>query len=232
MNDNPMKKVVDFLRELQQNNCSEWFHAHKAEYEVVKRYFSEFALQLIAGVGAFDESVRGLELKDCTYRINRDIRFSADKSPYKTHMGVFIAPGGKKSGKAGYYFHLSVGGDGYPDGCMLAVGHYCYDKKVVEIVREDLMDEPEKFENYVQTGAQDGFVLDYDGALKKVPKEFAECEHPDYIRLKTYCLMRPLTLKEVSDRDALLAQLLYLFERNKPFIDYLNQVIEYVGEEN
>lgn len=227
-----MKKVVEFLRQLQQNNCSEWFHAHKGEYEEVKRYFNDFALELIAGAGEFDESVRGLELKDCTYRINRDIRFSADKSPYKTHMGVFIAPGGKKSGKAGYYFHLSVGGDGYPDACMVAVGHYCYDKKVVEIVREDLMDEPERFESYVQTGAKDGFELDYEGALKKVPKEFLDCKFPEYTRLKCYCLMKPMTLKDVSNRDELLNNLLVLFERNKPFIDYLNQVIEYVEEGN
>lgn len=227
-----MKKVVDFLRQLQQNNYSEWFHAHKGEYEEVKRYFNDFALELIAGAGEFDESVRGLELKDCTYRINRDIRFSADKSPYKTHMGVFIAPGGKKSGKAGYYFHLSVGGDGYPDACMVAVGHYCYDKRVVEIVREDLVDEPERFESFVQTGARDGFELDFEGALKKVPKEFLDCKFPEYTRLKCYCLMKPMTLKDVSNRDELLNNLLVLFERNKPFIDYLNQVIEYVEEEN
>ena len=104
-----MKKVIAFLRTLRENNNTEWFHAHRREYEEAKDSFSQFARRLIEETGRFDESVAGLELKDCTYRINRDIRFSADKSPYKTHFGVFIAPGGKKSGRAGYYFHLSVG---------------------------------------------------------------------------------------------------------------------------
>lgn len=227
-----MKKVIAFLRTLRENNNTEWFHAHRREYEEAKDSFSQFARRLIEETGRFDESVAGLELKDCTYRINRDIRFSADKSPYKTHFGVFIAPGGKKSGRAGYYFHLSVGGDGYPDANMVAIGHYCYDKRVVEIVREDLMDEPEKFASFVRTGEKDGFSLDDEGSLKKLPKEFSECKYPDYARLKVYCLSKFMSEEEVSDQEELLQHVLTLFRHNKPFVEYLNQVIDYVSEED
>lgn len=226
-----MKQIVAFLRELQKNNHIEWFHAHRKEYEEARDRFQLFAQRLIDGVGEFDESVRGLELKDCTYRINRDIRFSADKSPYKTHFGVFIAPGGKKSGRAGYYFHLSVGGDGYPDANMVAIGHYCYDKKVVEIVREDLMDDGGRFDALVRTGAKDGLRIEMEDMLKKVPKEYAQCAYPDYIRLKSYCLSRWLDSSSVDDAESLLNYLLDVFRRNKPFIDYLNQVIDYTRED-
>lgn len=226
-----MKQIVAFLRELQKNNHIEWFHAHRKEYEEARDRFQLFAQRLIDGVGEFDESVRGLELKDCTYRINRDIRFSADKSPYKTHFGVFIAPGGKKSGRAGYYFHLSVGGDGYPDANMVAIGHYCYDKKVVEIVREDLMDDGGRFDALVRTGAKDGLRIEMEDMLKKVPKEYAQCAYPDYIRLKNYCLSRWLDSSSVDDAESLLNYLLDVFRRNKPFIDYLNQVIDYTRED-
>lgn len=226
-----MKQIVAFLRELQKNNHIEWFHAHRKEYEEARDRFQLFAQRLIDGVGEFDESVRGLELKDCTYRINRDIRFSADKSPYKTHFGVFIAPGGKKSGRAGYYFHLSVGGDGYPDANMVAIGHYCYDKKVVEIVREDLMDDGGRFDELVRTGAKDGLRIEMEDMLKKVPKEYVQCAYPDYIRLKNYCLSRWLDSSSVDDAESLLNYLLDVFRRNKPFIDYLNQVIDYTRED-
>ncbi len=225
-----MKEVVKFLRELQKNNNTEWFHVHKKQYEAVKEQFSQFALKLIAGVAEFDKSTAGLELKDCTYRINRDIRFSSDKSPYKTHFGVFIAPGGKKAGKAGYYFHVSVGGEGYPDESMLAVGHYCYDKKVVEIVREDIMDDGTVFDNFVQTARKSGFRLDEDNSLKKLPKEMAASPYADYLRLKTYCLDKPVDESFLYD-DHLLEKVIDLFKLNMPFVSYLNQVIDYTLED-
>lgn len=78
-----MREVIDFLRELRQHNDREWFNANKAAYKHVESIFSDFAVGLIDGIASFDDSVRGLGLKDCTYRIYRDTRFSNDKSPYK-----------------------------------------------------------------------------------------------------------------------------------------------------
>ena len=94
------------------------------------------------------------------------------------------------------------------------------------------MDEPEKFASFVRTGAKDGFTLDSEGSLKKLPKEFSECKYPDYARLKVYCLSKYMTEEEVSDQEELLQHVLTLFRRNKPFVEYLNQVIDYVSEED
>ncbi|MCQ2195320.1 MAG: DUF2461 domain-containing protein [Paludibacteraceae bacterium] len=227
-----MKSVINFLRQLYGNNCTEWFHAHRPEYEAARDRFNQFATKLLAELIKMDDSLAGLELKDCTYRINRDIRFSADKSPYKTHFCLFAAPGGKKSMKAGYYFHLSVGGDDYPDANMIAVGNYCYDKRVVEIVREDMEDEGEKFDAFVRTASEDGLELDYHNSLKKVPKAFADSPYKDYARLKSYCLQRFMSPSEVEDADALLARLVAICRKNKPFVEYITKVVDYTMEED
>ena len=94
-----MKRVYDFLCRLKENNNREWFNAHKAEYLHVQAVFNDFAAALIKEIEQWDNDISdsALALKDCTYRIYRDIRFSKDKSPYKTHMGAYICKGGKKS---------------------------------------------------------------------------------------------------------------------------------------
>ena len=89
--------------------------------------FEEFTAKLIDGIAAFDPSVRGLTVKDCTWRIFRDTRFSPDKTPYKTHMGAFVAPRGKKGGYSGYYFHVEPVWDerSWSHGHQLTTGLYC-----------------------------------------------------------------------------------------------------------
>ena len=98
--------IIRFLNELRANNNKNWFDANRKWYEDVKSDFFEFSKKLIIEVSKFDSRINNLDIKDCTYRINRDIRFSNDKSPYKTHFGTFICPKGKKSGFGGYYFHI------------------------------------------------------------------------------------------------------------------------------
>ena len=104
-----MQSVIRFLDELSHNNNREWFAAHKAQYLEARAIFHGFCRQLLTQVAEYTPHTAQLDIKDITYRIHRDIRFSQDKSPYKNHMGVFICPFGKKSGYSGYYFHLQGG---------------------------------------------------------------------------------------------------------------------------
>lgn len=225
-----MDGIFRFLRDLSANNTTEWFHAHRSEYETAKNIFNEVALQIIAGVAKFDPSTVGLELKDCTYRINRDIRFSADKSPYKTHFGVYVCPGGKKSGNAGYYFHIAPGEGTYPGGCMLAIGNYCYEKEVVKIVREDIESDGGKFDAMIKKAESLGFFLDRSDDLKKVPRGFsADGPYADYLRLKSYCLSKSISEDFVKQKDVV-DRVLELFKANKDFNDYLNKVIAFSKE--
>jgi len=111
--------IFQFLKDLSANNNREWFNEHKAEYELARAEFDNFLATVIARISLFDETIRGIQPKDCTYRIYRDTRFSADKTPYKIHFGGYINAKGKKSNHCGYYVHLQ------PNGSMLAGGSLC-----------------------------------------------------------------------------------------------------------
>ncbi len=225
-----MKEIITFLRELQANNNREWFIANKARYTELQARFNGFVEELIREIGRFDDSVTGLTAKDCTYRIYRDVRFSADKSPYKTHMGAFICPGGKKSGYSGYYFHIGTGGEGYPYGHMLATGDYCCDNKVLQVLREDIVGGGGDFDRIVRS-VEPTFVLDREGALKRNPKGFEqEKEYAEYLRLKAFCLLHTPTDDFVCG-DHLAQRTAKLFRMTQPFLRYINRAITYVREE-
>ncbi len=102
-------QILQFLTELRENNYREWFQDNKKRYDALKDGFTEEVQQLINRIGLFDPEIIGLEAKDCLFRIYRDIRFSPDKTPYKTHFGAYIARGGRSSERGGYYLHLEPG---------------------------------------------------------------------------------------------------------------------------
>lgn len=222
-----MKEIISFLRDLSQNNNREWFTINKARYTAAAERFNAIVNELIREIARYDTSVIGLTAKDCTYRIYRDVRFSADKSPYKTHMGAFICRGGKKSGYSGYYFHIGTGGEGYPAAHMLAAGDYCCDPKVLQVLREDIVSGGGDFDAIVQA-ARPTFDLDREGALKRNPKGFEqETQYIEYLRLKAFCLVHTPS-NDFMLADRLAQRTAALFESSKPFLDYINRAIEYV----
>ena len=224
-----MKTVLQFLRDLAQHNDRAWFNEHKERYLAVQQRWNEFCESLIGEIGAFDPDIARLTLRDCTYRIYRDTRFSPDKSPYKTHFGVFLAPGGKKSMHAGYYFHVGTGeSNEYPQGHMLAAGNYCYEPKAIQILREDISDGWESFQNEVLAVADPRFVVDQEGALKRVPKGYApDAPYADWMRLKSYCLVMNVGDDFITQPD-LAKRVADLFRTTKPFNDYINRAVDFV----
>lgn len=225
-----MEEIITFLRALRDNNNRPWFMAHKDEYVRCQQRFEALTASLIEGVSAFDDSVRGLQPRDCTYRIYRDVRFSADKSPYKTHMGCYICPGGKKSGYVGYYFHIGTGGadaDGYPTAHLLAVGDYCYEPRVLQILREDIAEGEGDFDDIVRHQCSPLFWLDQTGALKRNPKGFPpDAPYPEYLRLKTFCLCYEPDDQFITSPD-LAERVTDLFRTTLPFTRYINRAIDY-----
>lgn len=223
-----MKEVLKFLRELECNNNKEWFTAHKDWYLEVQQKWHVFCEELIREIGQYDEDIARLTIKDCTYRIYRDTRFSNDKTPYKTHFGVFLAKGGKKSMHSGYYFHVGTGtGQTYPHAHMLATGNYCYDPKAIKILREDIAYGWDEFNNEVLKKADSSFKIDMEGALKKVPKEFpADAPFADFMRLKAFCLATYVDDDFITSPD-LVHRVAELFRTTKPFNDYVNRAVDY-----
>lgn len=134
------KEIIRFLKELGQNNNREWFQANKNRYDALRLAFIDEVQQLINRIGLFDPEVAGLDAKDCLFRIYRDIRFSPDKTPYKTHFAAYIAScGGRGSERGGYYIHLE------PGNCLLSGGVWCPPPALLKKLRQDIYDHIDEF---------------------------------------------------------------------------------------
>lgn len=226
---NNLKSIIDFLTRLDENNRRDWFQEHKEEYVNAQAKFNAFTEQLIAGIAKFDKSIEGLTAKDCTYRIYRDTRFSSDKRPYKTHMGAFICPQGKKSGFSGYYFQIGAkDSDEYPGGNMLATGNYQFTPQALRILREDICNGEGDFELALRKAPL--FQLDESGRLKRIPNGFPRDEaYSPYLAYRTYCLIYAPGKTFMMQNDVL-EQTLAAFETTQPFLEYLNRAIEYAHD--
>lgn len=224
-----MEEVLDFLRRLSDNNDREWFDAHRAEWTHVKGLWADFTAELIEGVASFDPSVRGLRPQDCTYRIARDTRFSADKRPYKSWLGTFIAPHGKKSGYAGYYFHVEPVGDGLLGNHLLAAGAVCIEPAVLRSIREEVLDHGDELTESIRRAR--GFRLDTTNRLKRLPTGFpADSPYGELLRQKDFCLEKAISEREVL-AGGLVERLVEEFRRTQPFVARLNRAIRYAREE-
>src|SRR5690606_37986107 len=102
--------TIKFLKDLKKNNNKHWLDAHRKHYDAARKNFEEFLQQLIDKHALQDPTIKEQVAKQCMFRINRDIRFSKDKTPYKTHFAASINMGGKKSVFGGYYVHVEPGG--------------------------------------------------------------------------------------------------------------------------
>ena len=220
-----MEQILEFLEQLRQNNNKFWFDAHRAEYLQAKNTFNEIAVRLIQGIRKFDPSIGPLTIQDCSFRINRDIRFSKDKSPYKTHFGLFVCPGGKKSGFSGYYFHVTPeNGDSQFEVPLLAAVDYICDPKVLRILREDIELGGDEFDSIVKSAGR-RWYLDKSQSLKRVPQGFtAGGPNDEYLKLRNFCLMTVLDREFLTSPD-LVDNLLKLFKKTKPFVAYVNRAI-------
>lgn len=224
-----MKDIIDFLSELRNNNNREWFEANRPRYKAVNEQFIDLTQRLITSIGEFDPSIARLTIKDCTYRIYRDTRFSSDKTPYKTHMGIYLCREGKKSGYAGYYLHIEPKGVGFLGGHLLAAGLYCPEPKVLKSVREEIFANGDKIQQAMEKAP--GFVLDQSQKLKKVPRDFpSDTKYGEYLKLKDFTIMKPMNDKFMLAKD-LVEQCTAEFRRVKEFNDILNRAVEFAYEE-
>ena len=223
-----MREILQFLRDLSRNNNREWFLSNKQRYQQVQSRWYAYCEALVSAIGQYDSDIASLTIKDCTYRIHRDTRFSPDKSPYKTHFGAFFAKGGKRSMHAGYDFHVGTGeGEGYPQCHMLAAGNYCFEPRVIKMLREDISFGWEEFRESVLNAADSFFKVDMDGALKRVPKEYpADAPYADFMRLKSYSLYMNVSDDFLLQPD-LVERVAGLFRTVKPFNDYINRAVDF-----
>ena len=217
------QETLQFIKDLKENNNRDWFQANQDRYEQYKKQYRQLVDAFVAGISKGDDSLSQLEFKDCSFRINRDIRFSNDKSPYKTNMGIWMCEGGKNTNKAGYYVHIE------PGASFIAGGIHWPDAADLKKVRREIDGFYEDLEAIVEDadfkkvyGALD---RDENNTLKSMPKGYDK-DHPaiEFLKLKSFTATAKLTNKEVMDKNFVMdtsKKLLVL----KPLVEFLNRAL-------
>ncbi|MBC7487221.1 MAG: DUF2461 domain-containing protein [Cytophagaceae bacterium] len=217
-----MKRALSFLKALQKNNNKAWFDAHRDDYDVAK---SDFLVQvdvLIKGLTKVDPSIGSPLPKEIIFRINRDVRFSKNKSPYKNNMAAVFAPGGKKSPKPCYYVHIQ------PGASFIAGGVWMPEKEILEKIRQEIDYEGASLQTLIKKAVFKKYFsgLDEEATLVRIPKGYEE-DHPmaAFLKLKSFTVTHFISDTEVLD-PKFPEYVLKVFAQIKPFNDFLSVVFE------
>ncbi|MCD8073073.1 MAG: DUF2461 domain-containing protein [Alistipes sp.] len=224
-----MKQLIDYLSRLRDNNYREWFQQNKEEYQLVLERYNAFAAELIGEVSKFDPDATPLTIRDCTYRIYRDVRFSLNKEPYKSALGVYICRGGKKTGYAGYYIHFEPEGEN-SQGCFMTSGVYMPEPFILKSIREEILDNGDAILEAVKSAR--GFSICQERKLKKNPAGFPPgSQFDELLKLKDFYIIKPLDMEFVTGGD-LAKRVAADLRKTYPLIQILNRAVEYTYEEN
>jgi uncharacterized protein (TIGR02453 family) len=212
--------TLDFLVQLRENNSKTWFDAHRQLYDKAKEDFIALVSKILDGILEFEPSFEGTKAKNCILRINRDIRFSADKSPYKIYFGAAFGAGGKSSGQLDYYLHIQPGGESFVGGGIWQPSSANLSKFRQEIDYNPehlkaIINEPHFIKRYTKI---------YGEKLKTAPKGYAT----DHINLsllqyKEMFFMCPYSDSELQKQN-IATQIIDDFRLLKPFLDYSNEI--------
>lgn len=195
-----LRDLTQFLTELADNNNRPWFIMNKPRYDILREEFLAVVTELIREIGKFDPQVAACNPKKALFRINRDIRFATDKSPYKTRFSAGITPKDLRRPSAGggptYYFHIEGNGT-----LGIGVGEYLPPAARLKAIRDAVVNDATGFAKILKNKPMRATfgVFDTESALQRPPKGYdAEHEHIEYLKLKSYFVWTevPLTLNE------------------------------------
>lgn len=214
-----LSKSVSFLRKLKNNNSREWFNSNRNEYEAAKKEFSLFVQLLINKIADFDPSLTSTSPKESIFRINRDIRFSSDKSPYKTNFGAFMADGGKKSGNASYYFHLEPGNNSFAAG-----GLYMPPNDQLNMIRQEIDYNQKEFKAILDEPQFIRFFGTITGdKLKRAPKGYKEDNlMVEFLKYKSYIATYKIHDDMVISGE-FMEEFISVYQSIKPLNDFLRR---------
>jgi len=212
-------ETLQFLTTLKNNNNRDWFQAHKPDYEKAKKNFEDFATVLLNNLKSFDETLQNLEIKQCFFRIYRDVRFSPNKEPYKTHFGAYFAKnGGKNSHFAGYYFHLD------PEESFFGGGIYMPLPEYLKLIRKEIYYQIDEFKAIINAPS---FTKYYDGIekiekLKKAPVDFPK-DFPDIELLKNkHFFVSHYYNPQNALKEDFMNDVINGLKAAKPLVDFIN----------
>lgn len=218
------RESIQFLEDLKLNNATEWMHANKKRYEAYKKDYHHLIEKVLESMKPLDSSLEPLEVKNCTFRINRDIRFSKDKSPYKTNMGIWLSTNRNRKNGAGYYIHFEKGNS------FIAGGIWCPEPEDLKKIRKEIAFFYEDLESVVQD--QDfakeygTFDIEEGNVLKSAPKGY-DSDHPaiEFLKLKSFTVSQKIDDQLFLEEDfaSKIAQKLIHI---KPLNEFLNRALE------
>ncbi|SHH00372.1 TIGR02453 family protein [Flavobacterium fluvii] len=217
------KDSLQFLDDLKANNNRDWFLDNKKRYEVFKKDYQQLVADILDAMKPLDPSLEMLEVKNCTFRINRDIRFSKDKSPYKDHIGIWISSGSKGMNRSGYYVHIARSGS------FIAGGFYCPEAEDLKKVRKEIAYFHEDLEEILAHKNFKKEFGDFDrnekNLLKNPPRGY-EKDHPaiEFLKLKSFETSQKFDFEEILKEDFVskTTQKLILL---KPLNDFINRAL-------
>lgn len=213
--------TLKFLKDLKKNNNKPWFDAHRKEYETAKNDFAVFIQNVIDKHSKSDPTIKSIMAKDCMFRINRDVRFSKDKSPYKTNMGAYINRGGKKSLFAGYYFHCEPGQSFVGGGLWMPM------PPELNKVRQEIDYNLDEFKKIITSKKFRSVYKDLshekEYVLSRVPKGYDPTNPAaEYLKMKSFVSMTPLKDSDLTSKY-LVKKTTIAFEALQPLIEFVNQ---------
>jgi uncharacterized protein (TIGR02453 family) len=213
------KSTFQFLNQLKKNNEKAWFDEHRTEYLGARENVVAFLEDVLQHLAKQDVAYSEIKASSCLFRINRDVRFSANKAPYKTNFGASLSPHGKKSGLAGFYVHIE------PGECFVGGGLWMPPNPIVYKVRQEIDYQTDEFLGIIKQAAFKKTYgdLDFSDSLKKLPRDFEEAHRAEpYLKLKSFIALKSLPDAGLTAPDAALDVAKTLWTLN-PMIQFLNR---------
>lgn len=214
-----MRDTYSFLRDLAANNNREWFNAHKETvYQPLRKAWEADIARLITLMSEYDDTLRGLRVNDCAYRIYRDIRFSQDKSPYKNYFSAVFGKRGRKCVQAGYYLHME------PGNSALYAGIWWPENEILSRLRSEIDANIDEFKEILENPELSSRFQFIGEKLKVLPRGYSrDNPNAEYIKMKEY-----LCKKNVADEyffcEDWVAKIVEEFSYVKDFNKFLNYI--------
>ena len=216
-----MQDVLNFLSQLKENNNKEWFDQNREWYQACRNKVAFLTELILHEISKFDDEIGAQDPKDCIFRIYRDVRFSNDKTPYKTHFGVYIVKGGRKSVNAGYYLHIE------PGGSFVGGGIWSPPADALKAIRTEIFDHPEEFKSLIQSNHfREMFTGMYDDKLKTAPKGFPkDYADMELLKYKSYAFDAPVSDSVVLS-ELFVEKIIAFMSQLYPVNRFLNGALE------
>lgn len=222
--------TLQFFNELHQNNNRDWFNEHKSRWIEIQSQFIEFTQALIDAMMPLDPGLRNLEAKRCVYRIYRDVRFSHDKRPYKTHIACFLYSGGDRTqASPGYYLQMGQEDYGLTGGCSLGGGFFMPSSKQLAAIRQEIFYCTDEFKAIMAAPGYKkyfGSTFYTSKHLTRPPKGYS-ADWPDVELLKwnDYCTMYTMPQQFILT-DQLFDEVIKVWTASVPLNRFLQRAIE------